>query len=81
MKKKLKIEILRNSEAMDSITRIVANNNSEVVDISLKEIETFLKVRAAVFPTTRNSRGYIGDDGKMIITDEGLEANIILSYE
>jgi hypothetical protein len=81
MKKKLKIEILRNSEAMETITRLVAHHNSEEVNITLQEIETFLKVRGAVYPTLRNSKGYIGDDGKMIITDDGLEANIILSYE
>lgn len=68
------------SESLEIISKLVAHHNSDEVDISLKEIVTFLKVRAAVYPTLRNSKGYICDDGSLIITDDGLEANIILKY-
>lgn len=80
MKKKLSIEIIKMSESLEIISKLVAHHNSDEVDISLKEIVTFLKVRAAVYPTLRNSKGYIIDDGSLIITDDGLEANIILKY-
>ena len=78
---KIGVEINKPGEHSEQILKIVATNNAGLKEVTMKQLQHYLKVRDALFEGCTNDLGYISDKGSMSISnDKGKTSSCIYSH-